>query len=76
MIQLVDVFAKPAMCLLGAVVQWFVDERVRFVPESIFADVRESVNRYAPFRARAWTVPIPDSEQVPPSVPLPGGPAA
>ncbi len=40
MVQLVDVFSKPAMCLLSSVVQWFVDNRVRFLPESIFHDVR------------------------------------
>ncbi len=40
MVQLVDIFAKPAMCLLSAVIQWFVDNKIRFLPESIFHDVR------------------------------------
>ncbi len=48
MVQLVDIFAKPAMCLISAAVQWFVDNKIRFLPESIFYDIRESVNRSHP----------------------------
>ena len=42
MMQLVDIFAKPTMCLLRGVTQWFLDNYVKYVPESIFADVMVS----------------------------------
>ncbi len=44
MVQLVDIFAKPMMCLLSAVIQWFVDNQINYMPQSIFTDV--SVSRY------------------------------
>lgn len=40
MVQLVDTFAKPMMCLLSAVNQWFLDNHIKHLPESIFYDVK------------------------------------
>ena len=42
-VQLVDNFAKPVMCLLGDVIQWFVENGVDYEPESIYSDVRVSI---------------------------------
>lgn len=44
MVQLVDIFAKPMICLLSSVIQWFLDNKVKFVPESVFVDVTDSIN--------------------------------
>ena len=40
MVQLVDIFAKPMLCLLGSVIQWFLDNNIKYLPESIFLDVQ------------------------------------
>ena len=37
---LVDNFAKPVMCLLLDVIQWFMDNGIDYEPESIYSDVR------------------------------------
>lgn len=42
LVHLVDNFAKPVMCLLADVVQWFVDNGIDYEPESIYMDVRVS----------------------------------
>lgn len=46
MVQLVDIFAKPMMCLLSAVVQWFLDNDIKYMPESIFRDVSVSEMKF------------------------------
>ena len=45
MVQLIDIFAKPMICLLRELVQWFEDQNIKVTPESIFVDVqgRQSV---------------------------------
>ena len=48
MVQLVDIFAKPMLCLLGVVIQWFVDNNIKFLPESIFLDVKSCIDRAHP----------------------------
>jgi len=47
-VQLVDNFAKPVMCLLGDVIQWFVENGVDYEPESIYSDVRACIDRAHP----------------------------
>ena len=42
-VHLVDNFAKPVMCLLADVVQWFLDNGIDYEPESIYTDVRVSL---------------------------------
>ena len=37
---LVDNFAKPVMCLLLDVIQWFMENGIDYEPESIYSDVR------------------------------------
>lgn len=44
MVQLVDIFAKPLICLLSDVTEFFHDHQLKFVPESIFVDVTDSIN--------------------------------
>ena len=39
---LVDNFAKPVMCLLLDVIQWFMENGIDYEPESIYSDVRVS----------------------------------
>ena len=39
-VHLVDNFAKPVMCLLCDVIQWFVENNIDYEPESIYMDVR------------------------------------
>ena len=39
-IHLVDNFAKPVMCLLLDVIQWFKENGIDYEPESIYSDVR------------------------------------
>ena len=48
MVQLVDIFAKPLICLLRELVQWFHDNDIKFVPEAIFMDVQDSINHAHP----------------------------
>ena len=42
MVQIVDIFAKPMICLLSAVTEYFHEQDFKFVPESIFLDVTVS----------------------------------
>ena len=44
MVQLIDIFAKPMICLLRELVQWFEDQNIKVTPESIFADVQDSID--------------------------------
>ena len=39
-LTLVDNFAKPVMCLLLDVIQWFMENGIDYEPESIYSDVR------------------------------------
>ncbi len=48
MVQLVDIFAKPEICLLREIVQWFHDHNIKFVPEAVFMDVQDSVGQAHP----------------------------
>ena len=48
MVQLVDIFAKPMISLLSGVSQWFLDNHVKYVPESLFLDVVDGINRAHP----------------------------
>ena len=41
-VHLVDNFAKPVMCLLADVIQWFMENEIDYEPESIYTDVRVS----------------------------------
>ena len=41
-VHLVDNFAKPVMCLLLDVIQWFMENGIDYEPESIYWDVRVS----------------------------------
>ena len=41
-VHLVDNFAKPVMCLLTDVIDWFVVNGIDYEPESIYTDVRVS----------------------------------
>lgn len=50
MVQLVDIFAKPMICLLSSVIQWFLDNKVKFVPESVFVDVTVSISGFEMIR--------------------------
>ncbi len=36
---MVDTFAKPKMCLLVDVIQWFLDQNISYEPQSIYEDV-------------------------------------
>ena len=45
-VHLVDNFAKPVMCLLCDVIQWFVENDIDYEPESIYMDVRVSVRSF------------------------------
>jgi hypothetical protein len=36
----VDTFAKPKMCLLVDVIQWFLDQKITYEPQSIYEDVQ------------------------------------
>ena len=40
LVQLVDTFAKPKMCLLVDVIQWFLDQKITYEPQSIYEDVQ------------------------------------
>ena len=42
MVQMVDTFAKPKMCLLVDVIQWFMDQKITYEPQSIYEDVQVS----------------------------------
>jgi len=42
MVQMVDTFAKPKMCLLVDVIQWFLDQKITYEPQSIYEDVQVS----------------------------------
>ena len=42
-VHLVDNFAKPVMCLLADVIQWFMENGIDYEPESIYTDVRVSI---------------------------------
>ena len=44
MVQLIDIFAKPMICLLRELVQWFEDQDIKVTPESIFVDVQDSID--------------------------------
>lgn len=48
MVQLVDVFAKPVVCLLSRIIQWFDDNDLKFVPASIYLDARGAINKAHP----------------------------
>jgi len=39
-VQMVDTFAKPKMCLLVDVIQWFLDQKITYEPQSIYEDVQ------------------------------------
>ena len=39
MVQLADQFAKPMMCLLADLNQWFRQSGLDFVPEAVYNDV-------------------------------------
>jgi HAD superfamily 5'-nucleotidase-like hydrolase len=43
MVHLVDNFAKPVMCLLCDLIQFFVDNGIDYEPDSIYTDVRVCV---------------------------------
>ena len=43
-VHLVDNFAKPVMCLLADVIQWFMENGIDYEPESIYTDVRVSMH--------------------------------
>lgn len=47
-IHLVDNFAKPVMCLLVDVIQWFLDNGIDYEPESIYTDVRAVIDKAHP----------------------------
>ncbi len=40
LVQMVDTFAKPKMCLLVDVIQWFLDQKITYEPQSIYEDVQ------------------------------------
>ena len=42
MVQLADAFAKPMMCLLADLNQWFRQSGLDFVPEAVYNDVNVS----------------------------------
>ena len=42
MVQLADTFAKPMMCLLADLNQWFRQSGLDFVPEAVYNDVNVS----------------------------------
>ncbi len=42
--HLVDNFAKPMVCLLADVIQWFVENGIDYEPESIYTDVKVRKN--------------------------------
>ena len=44
MVQLADTFAKPMMCLLADLNQWFRQSGLDFVPEAVYNDVNVSHN--------------------------------
>lgn len=47
-VHLVDNFAKPVMCLLTDVIQWFMDNGIDYEPESIYTDVRAVIDKAHP----------------------------
>jgi len=53
MVQLADQFAKPMMCLLADLNQWFRQSGLDFVPEAVYNDVNLAVSRAHPFFHRA-----------------------
>jgi len=53
MVQLADAFAKPMMCLLADLNQWFRQSGLDFVPEAVYNDVNMSISRAHPFFHRA-----------------------
>ena len=42
-VQMVDTFAKPKMSLLVSVIQWFLDQKITYEPQSIYEDVQVTV---------------------------------
>jgi len=53
MVQLADTFAKPMVCLLADLNQWFRQSGLDFVPEAVYNDVNMAVSRAHPFFHRA-----------------------
>jgi len=47
-VHLVDNFAKPVMCLLLDVIQWFMENGIDYEPESIYSDVRTVIDQAHP----------------------------
>lgn len=47
-VHLVDNFAKPVMCLLTDVIDWFVVNGIDYEPESIYTDVRACIDKAHP----------------------------
>jgi HAD superfamily 5'-nucleotidase-like hydrolase len=39
----VDLFCLPEICLIACVIQFFIDRKINFTPEYLFADVKEAV---------------------------------
>eukprot|EP00096_Caligus_rogercresseyi_P014433 TRINITY_DN6952_c0_g1_i1.p1 TRINITY_DN6952_c0_g1~~TRINITY_DN6952_c0_g1_i1.p1 ORF type:complete len:497 (+),score=70.45 TRINITY_DN6952_c0_g1_i1:114-1604(+) len=48
MVQMVDIFAKPFMCLLADVINWFNENGIEYEPYSIHHDVWSSVQTSHP----------------------------